>query len=124
MYYRSFNSVGRSHDNNPNNPNLTSSIHDHQNPPSPSTNSSFHKNNFLGLLSNSNHLTSSVLSSEEVLATPLPYFFHHSPSLSPIPPSKSLLFLSSRSCRNVGYPIGELVHPIGRPIVACFEVDL
>ena len=98
MYCRSFNSAGRYHANNPN---LTSSMHDHQKLPSSSTDSSFHKNNFLGLLSKSNHLTNFGLSSEEVLATPLPCFFHHSPSLSRIPPSISPLFLLAGSCRSI-----------------------
>ena len=121
MYCKSFNSAGKSHFRNLC---LTSSICDHQKPLSPSINSTFHKNNFPGLLRKSNHLTNFVLSSEEVLATPLPYLFHYSPSLSPIPPAKSLLFLSITSCRNTGDPIGALGHPVGQHVVACFEADL
>jgi len=116
MYCRSLNSVGISHAINPS---LTSSIHDHQKPLSHSTNSSFYKNNFAGLLNKSNHLTSYVLSSEEALATPLPYHFHHSPSLSPIPPSKSLLLLSARSCRNTGDLVGALGHLVGNIRTSC-----
>ena len=101
------------------NPNLTSSIHDHQKPLSSLPNSSFHKNNFPWLLRKSNHLTNSVLSSEEVLNTPLNYFSHHSPSLSPTPPSKSLLFLSARSCRNIEDPVGALGHPVGSIRTSC-----
>lgn len=97
------------------NPNLTSSIHDPQKPLSPSPNSSFQKNNFPGLLSksNGNHLTNSVLDSEGVIATPLPYFSHHSPSRRPTLPSKSLILLSAESCRNTGDLVGALGHPVG-----------
>jgi len=128
MYCRSFNNVGRSHVSSPS---LTSFIHYYQHPLSPSTNSSLHKNNFPGLLSKSNHLTNFGLNSKEVLATPLPYFFHHSPSLSHTPPSKPILMLSSGSCRNtgdhvgaLGHPVGAFGHPVGRPVVPCFEADL
>lgn len=121
MYCKSFNSAGRYHASNPN---LTSSIQDHQKPLIPSTNSSFNKDNFPSLLRKSSHLTKFRLSSEEVLATPFPCVFHHSPSLIPIPPSKSLLLLSAGSCRNAGDPMGALGHPIGQLVVACFEADL
>lgn len=116
MYCRSVNSVGGFHANNPN---LTSSIHDHQNPLSPSTNSSFHKKKFPSLLSKSNHLTNLCLSSEKVLATPLPFLFHHSPSLSPIPPSKSPVLLLVGFCRNTWDPIGALGHPVGSIRASC-----
>ena len=121
MYYRSFNSAGRSHASNPS---LTSSIHDHQKPLIPSTNSSFHKDKFPSLLIKSSHLTNFGLSSEEFLATPWPCFFHSSPSLSPIRPSKSLLLLSAGSYRNTRDPIGALPHPVGWPVVAYFEANL
>lgn len=107
-----------------NNPNLTSSIHDHQKTLSPSPNPSFHKNNSLGLLSKSNHLTKFVLSSEEVLVTLLPYFSHLSPSLIPKPPSKSLIFLSAESCTNIGDLVRALGHLVGQPIVTYFEAEL
>lgn len=106
------------------NPNLISSIHDHQNPLILSPNWSFLKRKFPGLLSKSNHLTNSILSSEEVLVTFLPYFSHRSPSISPTPPSKLLLLLSPGSCRNTGDLIGALGHLVGRLAVACFEVEL
>ena len=64
-------------------------------------------------MSKSNLLTNFGLSSEEVLDTPLPYFFHHSPFLTPIAPSKSLLLLSIRSCRNTGDLVGSLGHLVG-----------
>jgi len=121
IYCRSFNSEGRSHVISPS---LTSFIHDHQQPLSPSTNSSVQNNNFPSLLSKSNYLTNFGLSSEEVLATPLPYFFHHSPSLSLIPPSKPLLMILVGSCRNTRDLVGALGHPVGRLVVACFEADL
>jgi len=116
MYCRSFNSVGIYHAKSPS---FISSTHDHQKPPSPSTNSSLHKNSFRGLLRKSSHLTNSVLSSKEVLATPFPYLFNHSPSLSPIPPSKSLLLLSVGSCQNTGDLVGALGHPIGSIRTSC-----
>ena len=116
MYCKSFNSARGSHAYNPS---LTSSIHNHQNPPSPSTNSSFHKNNFPGLLIKSSHLTNFGLSSKEVPATPFPRFFHHSPSLSPIPPSKSPLFLSAGSYRNIGDPVGAWRHLLGSIRTSC-----
>jgi len=90
------------------------------------------------LLRKSNHLTNFGLSSEDVLATALPYLLHHSPSLSPITPSKSLLILSVISYRNtgdvvgtlghpvcaLGHPVGALGHPVRRSVVAYFEADL
>lgn len=94
-------------------PNLTSSIHAHQNPFSPSTNSSFHKTNFSWLLRKFNHLTNLGLRSKEVLATLLPYFFHHSPCFGPIRPSKSLLFLLAESYSNRGDHVGALGYLVG-----------
>jgi len=82
-------------------------------------------------LSKSNNLTNLGLSSEEVLATRLPYFFHHSPSLSQILSFESLLLLSAISHTNTGDLVGELGHlvgalghPIGQLVLACFEADL
>jgi len=60
------------------------------------------------------------LSFEGVLTTSLPYSFPHSPSLSPMPLSKSLLMLLTYSYRKTWDPVGEL----GQPVVACFEPDL
>ena len=116
MYCSGFNSTKIYHANNPN---LTSSIHYHQKPPIRSTNSSFHKNNFPCLLSKSSYVTNFGLNSEEVLATPLPCLFYHSPSLSPIPRPKSPLFLSTGSYRNIEDPIGALRHHVRSIMTSC-----
>jgi len=117
MQCRSLNNAERFHDQQ-SHPNL---IHPWLSllPLDPSPNSSFLKNISPSLLSKSNHLTNSVLSSEGVLATPLPHFSHHSPSLSLTPPSKSLLLLSVASCRNTRDPVGAFGHHVGGIRTSC-----
>lgn len=109
VYFRSFKSAGRTHVNSPS---LTSSIHNYQKRLITWTKLSFHKTNLPCLLSKSNHPRNYGLSSEEVLATSLPYYFHHSHSLRTIPLPKSLLMLSAWSCRNTGDLVGALGHPV------------
>lgn len=117
MQCRSFNSIERFHDHQPH-PNL---IHPWLSlfPLNPSPDSSFHKNISPSFWSKLNHITSSILSFEGVLVTPLPHFTHHSPSLIPTPPSKSLLFLLTKSYRNTGVPVGALGHHVGGIRTSC-----
>lgn len=117
MQCKSFSSTKRSHDQQ-HHPNLIHPWISHF-PLSPSPNSSFHKNTSPSLLRKSNHLIKYAMRFEGVLATPLPHISHHSPSLSPTPPSQSFLLLSARSCRNTRDPIGALGHPIGRIRTSC-----